>query len=170
MKKFFILLIIFAIAGLLFIGCSSSSDNPLPEIPKYASENEEFGIDPDYYIVDDYFSARYALTMTDSTKNIFASFRNLTEKSKSFLTQEELGTIDNTSWEMQYIGFSNIPQIIKGALIRDNYALKKVEFELAIKQYQDKEITYEELTNINSDYIQAREDFQNFLNEFAIAD
>lgn len=106
--------------------------------------------------------------MTDSTKNIFASFCNLTEKSKSFLTQEELDTIGNTSWEMQYIGFSNIPQIVKGALIRDNYALKKVE--LTIRQYQNKEITYEELTNKNNDYIQAREDFQSFLNEFAIAD
>jgi hypothetical protein len=171
MKKALLVLIpFFLVVSFLLTGCKTSSEKPIPQIPQFVNENEEFGVDINYYKVEEEFSKQYALEMDESTVNIFDSFRKLTEKCKGLISQKALDEIGNTSWEMQYIGFSNIPRIIKGTLIRDDYEISKLELELAIKQYQDKEITYEELMKKDAKYKQAKEEFQNFLKGFGIAD
>jgi len=75
MKKTLLVLIsFFLVVIFLLTGCISSREGPTPQVPQYANENEEFGIDPSYYKIEDYFSAQYAITMNDAAKKIFNSF------------------------------------------------------------------------------------------------
>lgn len=56
MKKILLVLIsFFLVVTFLLTGCISSSEKPMPQIPQFVNENEEFGVDINYYKVEEEF-------------------------------------------------------------------------------------------------------------------
>ena len=56
MKKALLVLIsFFLVVTFLLTCCISSSEKPMPQIPQFVNENEEFGVDIDYYKVEEEF-------------------------------------------------------------------------------------------------------------------
>lgn len=124
--------------------------------------------------LDDTLNQRFAfensLTRTQQIKEALESFRQLTATSKAKLGESAVTQIKNTDPETQTLGFHNWVNSVEGTLIKQNYQLKKLEFELAQKQYQDKEITQAELDIKSADYQEAEQKLQTFLKTFTIAD
>ncbi|MBD2040795.1 hypothetical protein [Microcoleus sp. FACHB-672] len=141
---------------------ANSSSNPVKQ-----------SVHPDEPI-DDTLNQRFtfenSLTRTQQIKEALESFRQLTDTSKAKLGKSAIATVKNTDPETQTLGFYNWVGSVEGTLIKQNYQLKKLEFELAQKQYQDKEISQTELDKKSADYRKAEQEFQTFLKSFTIAD
>ncbi|MBD1938157.1 hypothetical protein [Microcoleus sp. FACHB-68] len=143
-------------------GTANSSSNPAPQ-PVHPDE-----------LIDDTLNQRFtfenSLTRTQQIKEALESFRQLTDTSKAKLGKSAISQVKNTDPETQTLGFYNWLGSVEGTLIKQNYQLKKLEFELAQKQYQDKEITKPELDIKSDNYRKAEQEFQTFLKTFTIAD
>ncbi|MGD1914050.1 MAG: hypothetical protein ACFB2X_25390 [Rivularia sp. (in: cyanobacteria)] len=98
------------------------------------------------------------------------SFRTLTEKSKPALGSKAVSIVGNTDWETQNLGFNNWLGAVEGTLRKQDYQIKKLEYQLAQKQYEDKAISQAILNQKQAAYRQAKEDFQAFVNSFSVAD
>jgi len=56
MKKALLVLIpFFLVASFLSTTCKTSSEKPMPQIPEFVNKNEEFGVDINYYKVEEEF-------------------------------------------------------------------------------------------------------------------
>jgi len=69
-----------------------------------------------------------------------------------------------------YIGFFNIPSFLEGALRKQNYLLRKTEYELAQYKYKAGEITAADLATAKTVFETAEKDFQKFWDGFRIED
>ncbi|MBW4680391.1 MAG: hypothetical protein KME19_09770 [Microcoleus vaginatus WJT46-NPBG5] len=143
-------------------GTANSTSNPVKQ-PVHPDE-----------LIDDTLNQRFAfensLTRTQQIKEALESFRQLTDTSKAKLGKSAIASVKNTDSETQTLGFYNWVGSVEGTLIRQNYQLKKLEFKLAEKQYQDQEISKTELDKKSADYHKAEQKFQTFLKTFTIAD
>jgi hypothetical protein len=54
-KTLLVLTPFFLVASFLFTGCKISSEKPMPQIPQFVNENEEFGVNINYYKVEEEF-------------------------------------------------------------------------------------------------------------------
>ncbi len=116
------------------------------------------------------FSLQNSLSRIQQIKGALDSFRRLTATAKAKLGESALRNAGNTDPETQNLGFTNWLGSVEGTLKQQNYQIKKLEFELAQKQYQDREITKAALDQKAAAYRQAEKDFQAFLKTFRIAD
>ena len=143
-------------------GTATSASNPIKQ-PVHPDE-------PIDNTLNQRFAFENSLTITQQIKEALESFRQLTDTSKAKLGQSTLTQIKNTDSETQTLGFYNWINSVEGTLIQQNYQLKKLELELAQKQYQDKEITKDELDSKSANYRKAQQKLQTFLKTFTIAD
>lgn len=116
------------------------------------------------------FSLQNSLSRIQQIKGALDSFRRLTATAKAKLGEPALRNAGNTDPETQTLGFTNWVGSVEGTLRQQNYQIKKLEFELAQKQFQDREITKAALDQKAAAYRQAEKDFQAFLKTFRIAD
>jgi hypothetical protein len=58
------------------------------------------------------------------------SFRTLTRRVEASIPRDELSRIRNTDGSMQTIGFHNLPILVEGSLLKQDYQLKQAEYEL----------------------------------------
>ena len=63
---------------------------------------------------------------------------------------------------MQTIGFHNIPLIIEGTLLKQDYQLKQAEYALAQLKHARKEISAPDLDRARRAYAEATKSFQIF--------
>ncbi|MBD2578309.1 hypothetical protein [Oscillatoria sp. FACHB-1406] len=112
----------------------------------------------------DRFSFPSALERLTQIKGALSSFIRLTEKSP------ELAGIGNTDWETQHLGFFNWTGAIEGTLRHQDYELKKLELELARKQYEDGEISQTALLEKEQTYQRAEQEFKAFWSSFRLGD
>lgn len=98
------------------------------------------------------------------------SFRSLTEKSQATLGKQATAEVSHTDWETQNLGFSNWVGSVEGTLKKQEYQIKKLEFELAQKQYEDKQIPKAVLDQKAATYQTAEQEFQTFWNSFKVTD
>jgi hypothetical protein len=121
---------------------------------------------PDGYEGPDEFNRVYsseeALQRMTQMRGILESFRQLTEKTRNRLSESELRSIGNTSREMQTIGFHNIPLTIEGTILKQEYQLKQLKFQMAQLRRERAEATPQELDRARTEYADATKNLQIF--------
>ena len=122
------------------------------------------------YTLNERFSVKNSMRVLPQIKGALNSFHTLTEKSKSALGEKALSEVGNTDWEVQNLGFTNWVASVEGTIKKQDYQMKKLEFELAKKQYEDKEIVKAVLDQKAVSYQQAKQEFLKFWNSFKISD
>ncbi len=118
----------------------------------------------------DAYTLGAALSRLDQTRGFLASFRELTERVRGRLLAADLRSIGNTGWEMQNLGFHNIPIVVEGTLLKQDYQLRQVEYELARLRRARGEVAEEDLERAKNAYREATERFQSFWNTRRYAD
>lgn len=142
---------------------SAKTSDLLPKRPVHPDESASDTL-------DQRFSLGNSLERISQIDAALGSFRQLTAKSQTGLAQQEVTAIANTDWETQNLGFHNWVSSVEGTLRKQDYQIKKLEFELAQKQYQDGEIGKAALDQKALAYQKAAREFQTFWNSFRIAD
>ena len=90
------------------------------------------------------------------------SFRKLTDASRSKVSPTVLREVGNTESDMQTVGFHNIPLIVEGTILKQDYQLRQVEYRLAQLQSLGGDITPQELEQKRSAYAEATRELQTF--------
>jgi len=108
------------------------------------------------------YSADSALQNLTRIQSFLVSFRGLTDRVRGSLDESVLPTIGNTSGETQTIGFQNIPLIVEGTILKQNYQLTQAQYELAQLRRARQEISTEDLNLARRAYVDATRRFQVF--------
>jgi len=108
------------------------------------------------------YSSDLALNRMTQVEGFLESFRKLTDKVRSRLTPPERKTIGNIDSDMQTIGFHNIPLIIEGALLKQEYQLRQTEYELAQLKRDHGNATAQEVEAKRTAYAKATKALQIF--------
>lgn len=126
--------------------------------------------EPADYTYNERFSTKNSLESLDKIQSSLVSFRKLTEASAGKIPKKKLTTIGNTGWEMQNLGFSNHVGTVKGTILKQEYLIKKLTYELAQIKYKSGEIDQADLSAMKTDYEKAEKQFQDFWNFSHIED
>jgi hypothetical protein len=108
------------------------------------------------------YSVKSALERLEQTETFLDSFRKLTKLSRTKMPPEAMLKIGNTGSEMQDIGFNNIPLIIEGSILKQDYLLRQAEYRLAQLQGLGGDISSKELDERRAAYADATRKFQYF--------
>ena len=108
------------------------------------------------------YSPRMALQRLNQIGGFLDSFKQLTVRARGKLTAADLRDAGNTSRETQSIGFHNIPLIVEGTLLKQDYQLKQVEYELARLRHVRGEVTEQGVERARVAYAEATKRFQVF--------
>jgi hypothetical protein len=120
--------------------------------------------------LDQAFGFDEALHRMSQIREALDSFKALTNKAARSLTKDELSSVGNTEWEIQALGFHNWPNAVEGTLRKQDYQIKKLEFELARLEYKDGRITKEDMDTKKIEYENSRDGLQQFIDGFRYAD
>jgi hypothetical protein len=110
--------------------------------------------------LDGTYSVDYLVSDYERIQGYLRSFSLITEKAAKYLSQAEKSEIGNLDGETQTLGLGNIPRRLKGGIYDLYYIIKKLDFELALKLYEDGEISREDLEMKSSDYIKAKDEYE----------
>lgn len=108
------------------------------------------------------YSAGPALQRLEQMRGFLNSFTQLTTRARGRLTAADLRDVGNTSGEMQSVGFHNIPLIVEGTLLKQDYQLKQVEYELVQLRRARGEVGDQEVERAKRAYAEATKRFQLF--------
>jgi hypothetical protein len=108
------------------------------------------------------YSVSPALQRLDQLRGFLNSFKRLTARARGRLTAADLRAAENTSGEMQSIGFHNIPLVVEGTLLKQEYQLKQVEYELARLRHLRGEGAEQDVERARGAYVEATKRFQVF--------
>jgi len=95
-------------------------------------------------------------------QNFLESFRKLTDASRNKVSSAVLREAGNTESDIQTIGFHNIPIIVEGTILKQDYDLRQVEYKLAQLQNLTGDISSAELERKRAAYAEATRNFQAF--------
>lgn len=154
-------------AGLLATALSatqSAADVPTdPSAPGYLNLHKRF---PSGYEgpveFDRSYSSGQALDRLEQMRGFLRSFRQLTAQVGPQLDEPQLRAIGNTSPETQTIGFHNIPLVIEGTVLKQEYLLAQARYELARLKHDRQEINDAELGRVTRAYQEATKKLQTF--------
>ncbi|PKN25437.1 MAG: hypothetical protein CVU64_19925 [Deltaproteobacteria bacterium HGW-Deltaproteobacteria-21] len=124
--------------------------------------------EPADYTYNERFSTRSSLESLNAIKSALESFRKLTEASAGKIPKKTLAKIGNTGWEMQNLGFPNHVGAVKGTLLKQEYLIKKLTYELA--QSKAREVSKEDLSEAKKDCEKAEKQFQDYWDSFSVSD
>ncbi len=128
------------------------------------------GGEPVKYTFNNRFSFDHAIESLSSIRNMLTSFTILTEQTRKIIPEEKMNEIGYTSREEQTLGFGNTPNAVEGALRKQEYLIKKLRYELAGYKLKSGEINQDLYKKVEKEYQDEKASFQNFWNEFQIAD
>lgn len=103
-----------------------------------------------------------ALLRLDQMRGFLSSFKQLTVRARGRITATELNEAGNTGGDMQSIGFHNIPLVVEGTLLKQDYQLKQLEYELAQLRRVRGEVTDQDVERARDAYASATKRFQVF--------
>ncbi|MDD4356637.1 MAG: hypothetical protein PHN98_05235 [Smithellaceae bacterium] len=126
--------------------------------------------EPAEYTYNQRFSSEHALERLAAIDSALDSFRKLTEASKNKMAKDKLEKIGNTGWETQNLGLPNSALAIKGTILKQEYMIKKLTYDLAQRRLKLGEISKKELSEAQREYKKAEQKFQTFWDSFGIAD
>lgn len=151
MKVFIVFLALYLVIGIPYV-CGANS---LQTTDNISSER---------------FNLSKSLTGMESINGWLKSFKELTKLTADRISPEEKQQVGNLGWEMQNIGFYNWVKSVEGTLHKQNYDIRKLEYELALERCAAGKVSQEEVTEKERKYQEARSDMQNFLEKFHVAD
>jgi hypothetical protein len=122
------------------------------------------------YTYNQRFSAKQSLDSLGFIHSALDSFRQLTETAANKISKDQLEEIGNTGWEMQNLGFPNHVQGVKGTLLKQEYLIHKLKYELAQIKLKTGDINQKEFLEIEVEYNKSEKQFQEFWNSFHISD
>lgn len=108
------------------------------------------------------YTAPAALYRLTQMQGFLKSFARLTKRARRTVAPADLAAMGNTGPEIQTIGFHNIPLIIEGTLLKQDYQLKQAEYALAQMKFARKEATAQEVDRARRAYAEATKRFQTF--------
>jgi hypothetical protein len=126
--------------------------------------------EPAEYTYNERFSTGRSLESLNAIQAALDSFRKLTEASEGKIPQKTLAAIGNTGWEIQNLGFPNHVGTVKGTILKQEYLIKKLTYELAQTKAKSGDIGQADLSAARKDYEKAEKKFQDFWNSFRVAD
>lgn len=126
--------------------------------------------EPAEYTFHERLSTTNALNRTSQIRNALSSFQKLTTKAQTVLEKEALNEVGNTGWDIQNLGFPNWVDTAEGTIRKQDYQIKKLELELAQKQYEAGEIEQAVLDSKVESYETAKQNFQQFWQSLTIRD
>lgn len=101
-----------------------------------------------------------ALERLEQMRGFLQSFQNLTQRARGKMAAADLRAAGNTSREMQNLGFHNIPLVVEGTLLKQDYQLKQLEYELAQLRRARGELAEPEVERARDAYAAATKRFQ----------
>jgi hypothetical protein len=110
----------------------------------------------------DALSSTTALYRLEQIRGFLESFSKLTPRVRRQIPRTELQAIGNTGPEMQTIGFHNIPLVVEGTLLKQDYQLRQLEYELALVKERHGEATADQVSQARRAYEQATKRLQVF--------
>jgi hypothetical protein len=116
------------------------------------------------------FSRENALQRMEQIESALASFQRLTETVKAAAPDTKLDKIGNLDWETQNLGFGNWSGAVKGTLLKQQYMIAQLQYELSRERWRRNKTSKAEMTQTRQEYEQAKQAFQEFWNSFSIAD
>lgn len=126
--------------------------------------------EPAGYTYNQRFSFEHSLKSLATIESSLDSFRKLTETAANKISKGKLAKIGNTGWEMQNLGFPNHVGSVKGTILKQEYLIKKLTYDLAQRKFKSGEINKKELLESEREYKKAEKQFQEFWDSFNIAD
>ncbi|MBN1382041.1 MAG: hypothetical protein JXA41_10225 [Deltaproteobacteria bacterium] len=115
-------------------------------------------------------SSERSLAYLARIQSALESFKKLTAEAAGKISQKRLRDIGNTGWEEQNLGFVNHVEAIKGTILKQEYLVKKLTYELAQKKAKAGEMNQENLLEAQREFEKAQKQFLEFWNTFGIAD
>jgi hypothetical protein len=133
-----------------------------------------FGADGDAeYTFKEAFSLETALSTLESVGKSLRSFRELTDatkKKQGIPPSDPLPGVEQTGWEMQNLGFWNSVTCLKGTLLKQDYLIRKLEYELAQQEHEGGKISQPLLDRKRKEYERAVATFKAFWSSSAFVD
>ena len=126
--------------------------------------------EPAEYTYNKRFSTENSLECLNQIRSALESYRKITELSNGKIDKETLKKIGNTGWETQNLGFTNWSGSIEGTLKKNEYIIKKLQYELAAEKFKFGQTKESELKQFKDEYKQAEEKFKQFWNSFGVSD
>jgi hypothetical protein len=126
--------------------------------------------EPASYTFNERFSAKRAIAHLKQIDGSLQSFRLLTELGKTKFSQAEMAKIGHTEPDAQTLGFYNLVHAIEGTVRKQEYQIKKLEYELAQAKFDDGKIRAKEFAQKKFAYQKAEKDFQAFWDKFQVSD
>ena len=149
------------ILSILAVGLSAHGDMNLK--PVHPDE-------PADYTYNERFSTGSSLESLDAIQSALESFRKLTEASAGKIPKKTLAKIGNTGWEMQHLGFPNHVGTVKGTLLKQEYMVKKLTYELAQAKAKSGEVSPADLSAAKADFERAEKRFKDYWDSFRVSD
>jgi len=131
--------------------------------PVHPDENAE-------YTYNQRFSTENALQRLKQIESALQSFTQLTDISRNLISKDKLKKIGNTEGDIQTLGFMNWPGAIKGTILKQDYLISKLRYDLAQKKLKLGEINSEEVLAAQKEYEKAEREFQAYWNSFGVGD
>lgn len=116
------------------------------------------------------FTFDSALTGVNYINGWLKSFRELTNMTDDRITSEEKIQVGNLGKDIQSLGFYNWAKSVEGTLIKQNYDICKLEYELALERLETGKVNQAEVAEKEKRYQESAKVLQDFLNKFHIAD
>ncbi len=126
--------------------------------------------EPAEYTYANRFSLDNALSSLEKVHASLQSFRDLTEAAQEKISKDKLKKIGNTDWETQNLGFPNHTKSIEGTLRKQDYLVKKLQYQLIQEQIKQGTRKREELGAAQKAFEEAEKSFQEFWDGFKVKD
>jgi hypothetical protein len=126
--------------------------------------------EPAEYTFETRFSLDTALSSLQRIQGSLESFRKLTDEVQGKVSKERLKKMDHTDWETQHVGFPNYVKSVEGTLRKQEYLIKKLQFQLLQGQVKQGTVSKEEFADGLRAFEQAEKSFQEFWDKSRIAD
>lgn len=119
---------------------------------------------------NDRFSFSSGLTGIQYINDWLKSFRDLTVLSSERISPEEKQRIGNLGWDTQNLAFYNNVKSVEGTLYKQEFEIRKLEYELALERKAAGKISQAEVAEKEKSYQEAWNILQNFLAKVHVAD
>ena len=126
--------------------------------------------EPTEYTYNKRFSIENSLRSLSQIRSALKSFRKLTNEAKAKLSKDKFQRIGNTDPATQDLGFMNWAGAIEGTLYKNDYVIKKLQYELTMEKVKSNQLNKSELEKAETELRQAEQRFQDFWNSFGIGD
>ncbi|MEN6625352.1 MAG: hypothetical protein ABFD69_03885 [Candidatus Sumerlaeia bacterium] len=97
-------------------------------------------------------------------------FRVTVDDLEKRLPPKEFADMKLPGWEYRYLAFGNRAMALEGTLLKQNYEIKKLEYELALERFNQKKVSAGELDLKKNALDKAEQDFLKYWNQLSFAD